>query len=133
MNPTKDSFLVYLKWFIPQRLISTPKLSGVKSQEFNYPCWLAFPLHENINLDEETFHISPVCLPMIIKSIDIPNNIILGQYLYELIYSTEFLRNSINSAKQIFQDKFENFLSFHEQIKLLKLIALYLASNSSKE
>jgi len=53
--------------------------------------------------------------------------------LCELIYSTEFLNNSINSAKQNFQVDFENFLSFHEQIKLLRLIALYLASNSSKE
>ena len=51
----------------------------------------------------------------------------------ELIYSTEFLNNSINSAKQNFQVDFENFLGFHEQIKLLRLIALYLASNSSKE
>jgi hypothetical protein len=58
---------------------------------------------------------------------------ILGQYLCELIYSTEFLNNSINSAKQNFQVDFENVLSFHEQIKLLKLIALYLALNSSKE
>ena len=53
--------------------------------------------------------------------------------MYELIYSTEFLNNSINSAKQNFQVDFENFLSFHEQIKLLRLVALYLASNSSKE
>ena len=51
----------------------------------------------------------------------------------KLIYSTEFLNNSINSSKQNFQVDFENFLSFHEQIKLLRLIALYLASNSSKE
>ncbi len=58
---------------------------------------------------------------------------ILGQNLCELIYSTEFLNNSINSAKQNFQVDFENFLSFHEQIKLLRLVALYLASNSSKE
>ena len=41
--------------------------SGAKFQEFNYPCCLAFPLHEDMNLDEETFHISPVCLPMIGK------------------------------------------------------------------
>jgi len=66
MNPIKDSFKLSQR-FIPLRLISTPKHSGVKSQEFNYPCWLAFPLHENINLDEETFHISPACLPMIRK------------------------------------------------------------------
>ena len=58
---------------------------------------------------------------------------ILGQYLCELFYSTEFLNNSINLAKQNFQVDFENFLSFHEQIKLLRLVALYLASNSSKE
>ena len=51
----------------------------------------------------------------------------------KLIYSTGFLNNSINSAKQNFQVDFENFLSFHEQIKLLRLVALYLASNSSKE
>jgi len=50
---------------------------------------------------------------------------ILGQNLCELIYSTEFLNNSINSAKQNFQVDFENFLGFHEQIKLLRLIALY--------
>ena len=58
---------------------------------------------------------------------------ILGKNLCELIYSTEFLNNSINLAKQNFQVDFENFLSFHEQIKFLRLIALYLASNSSKE
>ena len=52
---------------------------------------------------------------------------ILGQNLCELIYSTEFLNNSINSAKQNFQVDFENFLSFHEQIKPNKVFCSLLS------
>jgi len=43
---------------------------------------------------------------------------ILGQNLCELIYSTEFLNNSINSAKQNFQVDFENFLIFKSKLNL---------------
>ena len=132
MNPIKDSFKLSQR-FIPLRLISTPNTLELNFRNSTIPVGWHFHSMKTSTLTRK-HSISPLFASQWLEKNRYPKTMVLGHYLCELIYWTEFLNNSINSAKQRLSGRFwKPFSFFKSKLNLLRSIALYLASNSSKE